>query len=137
MEQVTAMPEARKTHLTNRELEYFKSLLLQKREEAQEEMDSLQKSLSNLTDSNDASHSSNAHHMADIASDQETIQMYYRLIDRTRSYINQLNRALERIENKTYGICRATGKPIPKERLEVVPHTRYGVEAKLKGLDKM
>lgn len=137
MKQVTATPDTYKTPLTSRELDYFKSLLLQKREEAQEELESLQKSLSNLTDSGDANHSSNAHHMADIATDQESIQMYYRLMDRTRSYINQLNRALERIENKTYGICRATGKPIPKERLQVVPHTRYGVDAKLKGLDKM
>jgi len=74
--------------------------------------------------------------MADVATDEETIQMYYRLISRTESYIRQLDRALARIKNRTYGICRASGKPIPWQRLEAVPHTRYGIEAKLQGLDK-
>jgi RNA polymerase-binding transcription factor DksA len=56
------------------------------------------------------------------------------LLERTKKYIEQINEALARIENGTYGICLATGKPISKGRLEAVPHTRYSVAAKKKGL---
>jgi len=60
----------------------------------------------------------------------------YLQIERTREYIQHINEALERIEDKTYGICQATGKPISKGRLEAVPHTRYSIEAKNQGLVK-
>ncbi|WP_350356645.1 TraR/DksA family transcriptional regulator [Fodinibius salicampi] len=50
--------------------------------------------------------------------------------------INRLNEALQRIEDGTYGICKATGKPISKGRLEAVPHTRYSIEAKKQGKDE-
>jgi RNA polymerase-binding transcription factor DksA len=60
--------------------------------------------------------------------------MNYQLIERLREYILHINEALERIEKKTYGICLATGKPIARGRLEAVPHTRYSIEAKNKGL---
>lgn len=119
------------------ELEYFKSIIISKRNAAEEEMEILKGYLDNMIDSDDADSSSNAHHLADVASGEDSIHMYYTLIQRTRNYINQLNRALLRIENGTYGVCRATGKPIPKGRLEAVPHTRYGVDAKKKGLDKI
>ena len=119
------------------ELEYFKSIIISKRNEAEEEMSILKGYLNNMIESDDADSSSNAHHFADVASGEDSIHMYYTLIQRTRNYINQLNRALVRIENGTYGVCRATGKPIPKGRLEAVPHTRYGVDAKKKGLDKV
>lgn len=122
--------------MSQKELDYFKSLILGKRADAEEELDYLNETLSNMITADDDDQSSNAHHFADVATDESGIQMYYQLIQRTTTYINQLNRALERIENKTYGICRATGLPIPKGRLEAVPHTRYGMEAKMKGLDK-
>ena len=53
-----------------------------------------------------------------------------RLADRQRQFINHLRAALVRIDNKTYGVCRATGKLIPKERLRAVPHATLCVEAK-------
>ena len=53
-----------------------------------------------------------------------------RLAERQRQFINHLRAALVRIDNKTYGICRATGKLIPKERLRAVPHATLCVEAK-------
>lgn len=136
MTQVLEKTRPGKTHLSNEDLEYFRNLILNKRTEAEEELENLRDNLKNMQDADDSDQSSNAHHIADIGSDQEEIQMYYQLIERNRAFINQLNRALERIENKTYGICRATGKPIPKGRLEAVPHTRYGIEAKKMGLDK-
>ncbi len=54
-----------------------------------------------------------------------------RLASRQQKFIKDLEAALIRIENKTYGICKVTGKLIPKERLRVVPHTTMSVEAKL------
>jgi DnaK suppressor protein len=54
------------------------------------------------------------------------------LAARQKKFIEQLEAALVRIENKTYGICRETGKLIPKERLRAVPHTTLTMEAKLK-----
>ena len=54
------------------------------------------------------------------------------LAGRQKKFIEQLEAALVRIENKTYGICRSTGKLIPKERLRAVPHTTQSMEAKLK-----
>lgn len=124
------------TPLSDSELDYFKSLILRKRDETLREADDLQKSLDNMMDSDEADSSANAHHMADVASDEESIQMYYRLIGRARSYLKQLDKALDRIDNRTYGVCKVSGKPIPKGRLEAVPHTRYGIEVKLRGLDK-
>ena len=51
---------------------------------------------------------------------------------RKQKYVGYLDRALERIESKTYGICKVTGKSISKERLESVPHTEISIEANLK-----
>lgn len=51
---------------------------------------------------------------------------------RQKKYVEQLENALKRIENKTYGICRVTGKLIPRERLLAVPHTTQSIEAKMK-----
>lgn len=137
MAQVIEKTSTRKTHLTDDELNSFKKMLLNKRADVEEEIEYLRTNLENMIDADDNDQSSNAHHIADIGTDQAEIQMYYKLIERSSTYVNQLNRALERIENKTYGICRATGKPIPKGRLEAVPHTRYGIEAKRMGLDKI
>lgn len=124
------------TWFSEDELNYFKNLIVNKRTEAIEEMTLLEMNLREMRDADSDDASSTMHHMADVASDEQGIAMKYRLIERTRAFIKQLDRALERIENGTYGICRVTGKPIEKERLEFAPHTRYSMEAKLKGLDK-
>ena len=57
---------------------------------------------------------------------------YSQLASRQRKFIDHLENALIRIENKTYGICRETGKLIPKERLRLVPHATLSMEAKLR-----
>ncbi|MFA7138313.1 MAG: TraR/DksA C4-type zinc finger protein, partial [Bacteroidales bacterium] len=54
-----------------------------------------------------------------------------RLAARQQKFIQSLENALIRIQNKTYGICRETGKLIPKERLKVVPHATLSIEAKM------
>lgn len=129
-----AEPKDIKTPLSNEDLEHFKALLLEKREEAQEKLDTVWDDQTNLEEADDADYSSLTHHLGDVGSDVQEEEMHYQLIERLREYIQYINEALERIENKTYGICLATGKPISKERLEAVPHTRYSIEAKNKGL---
>jgi len=125
-----------KTILTPEELSHFEAIILRKREESQDELEYLQKQIEDIRSSDDDDASSLTHHMGDLGSKEESLDLTYRLIQRNRKYINELNRALVRIENGTYGICRATGEPIEKGRLEFAPHTRYTVEAKKKGLDK-
>lgn len=124
------------TTLSKNELDHFRQLLLKKRATAKEELDMLEKNVENLTDSDDADYSSLTHHLGDVGSDVEEENLNYQLIERTRKYIIELDDALDRINNGTYGICLATGKPISIGRLEAVPHTRYSIEAKRKGLAK-
>lgn len=125
-----------KTNLLPEELAYFEAIILRKREESQEELEYLQSQIEDIRSSDDDDASSLTHHMGDLGSKEESLDLTYRLIQRNRKYINELNRALVRIENGTYGICRATGEPIEKGRLEFAPHTRYSIEAKKSGLDK-
>lgn len=140
MERVLERPEItskkNESWFSDGEIDYFKNIILNKRKDAVEEMNFLEANLREMRDADNDDASSTMHHMADVASDEQGIAMKYRLIERTRAFVMQLDRALERIENGTYGICRVTGKPIEKERLEFAPHTRYSMEAKLKGLDK-
>ena len=124
------------TPFNEKELQYYKKLLLKNRTEAQEKLENIRRTQENLSDANDADYSSMAHHMGDVGSDEQEAEMNYLQIERTREYIQHINEALERIENKTYGICQATGKPIAIGRLEAVPHTRYSIEAKNQGLVK-
>jgi len=128
--------EELKTNLSPEELAHFEAIILRKREETQDELDYLQKQVEEIRSSDDDDASSLTHHMGDLGSREESLDLTYRLIQRNRKFINELNRALVRIENGTYGICRATGVPIEKERLEFAPHTRYSIAAKKSGLDK-
>jgi RNA polymerase-binding protein DksA len=125
-----------KTVLNENELAYFEALIIRKREEAQNELEYLLNSLEEQRSSEGDDASSIDHHMSDVGSIEESVDLTNRLIERNRKFIKELNRALERIENGTYGICRATGKPIERGRLEFAPHTRYSIAAKNSGLDK-
>ncbi|PSQ68313.1 MAG: molecular chaperone DnaK, partial [Bacteroidetes bacterium QH_1_61_8] len=69
-------------------------------------------------------------HMADAGTDAREREKLHLMIARQQKYVGYLDRALERIKNETYGICRVTGEPISKERLEAVPHTEISIEAK-------
>lgn len=134
--QVPGQTKVMKSVLSNDELSYFEGLIRQKIEDAKEELDYMLKSIDEMRASDDDDASSIAHHMGDLGSKEESMDLTYRLIERNKKFIRELNRALARIKNGTYGICRATGKPIEKGRLEFAPHTRYSIEAKQSGLDK-
>jgi len=125
-----------KTILNEAELAYFEALIINKKEDAQNELKYLLGSLEDIRSSDDDDASSVDHHMGDMGSIEESLDLTNRLIQRNIKFIKELDRALERINNGTYGICRATGKPIEKGRLEFAPHTRYSIAAKNSGLDK-
>ena len=113
------------------DLDFFKELILKKRKEALEEVECLRSQVvqDNRADLDEDSEYS--FHMADAASVAADREYIYRMIDRQERLIAYLDWALERIELKTYGICRVTGKPINRERLEAIPHTELSVEGKM------
>jgi len=117
---------------SDKDLEYFRQLILDKKQEAEQEIDRLQSRLTGTgTDQLDED-SGYALHIADSASVSTGRENIYILIDRQKKLIGYLDRALLRIDNKTYGICRVTGELIPKERLEAIPHTQLSIEGKMK-----
>ena len=61
-------------------------------------------------------------HMADAGSDQQSLEHAYSIINRESSFLNYLDLALQRIEDKTFGVCRQCNELISKERLNEVPH---------------
>jgi DnaK suppressor protein len=125
-----------KTVLNEAELAYFEALIKNKKEEAQQELEYLMGTLEDIRTADDNDSSSIDHHMSDMGSIEESLDLTNRLIERNIKFIRELDRALVRIENGTYGICRATGQPIETGRLEFAPHTRYSIAAKNSGLDK-
>jgi len=115
-----------------KDLEYFKQLLLQKREVALKNLDFLKNVvLESTTKEASGDHSSYSYHMADQGTDAMEREKAFMFAARDEKYVKQIDEALERIENGTYGICRVTGKLIPRERLEAVPTTTISVEAKI------
>jgi len=113
------------------ELEYFKQIIIKKRDEADNELNTLQNSLRESME-NASDESAYSFHMADAGTDAQEREKTYMLFNRTKKFIRYLDDALVRIENKTYGVCKVTGKKIAKGRLEAVPHTQLSIDAKLK-----
>jgi len=110
--------------LTQRELQKFKELLLAKRNESLDsvstmEVETLRRERSDL--------SSRPIHMADLGTDSYEQEFTLELMDSERKLIAEIDDALNRIEDGTYGICEVGGEPIPKQRLEAIPWARYCV----------
>lgn len=121
----------RKTPFSDEELEHFKELILQRRKAAVEDIERMRGQIEEASEQA-SDNTAYSFHMADAGTDAMEREKLYLMIARQQKYIGYLDRALERIENKTYGICKVTGEPISKERLEAVPHTEISIEAKLK-----
>lgn len=123
------MAEKEKTRYSDAELKEFRGIIEAKLEEAKNDLDLLNSSMS-LKDDNGTDDTSPTFKLiedgSDVLSREETAQ----LAARQEKFIKHLNDALIRIENKTYGICRVTGKLISKERLRIVPHATLSIEAK-------
>ena len=125
----TRSNHTKKSRLIANDIKRFKQMLLEKREEIlrnvnEFEDEALKKS--RLDASGDLS--SMPIHMADIGTDNYEQEFALGLMDSERKLLREIDDALVRIEQKTYGICEGTGKPIPKVRLEASPWARYCVE---------
>ena len=114
------------------DLKEFKNLILSKRKEVVAELDLSRKQADEARDNNsiNAIYSS---HMADASTDQEEMEKNYYWMDRDKKFIQYLNRALEMVEDGTFGICHTCGVLIGKERLEEVPHTSSCFDCKTSG----
>lgn len=118
-----------KTRYSDAELEEFRSIILHKLELAQRDYDAMKASLMN-TDCNGVDDTSPTFKVLEEGSNTMTKEETTRLAERQLKFIGDLKAALIRIENKTYGVCRVTGKLIPAERLRAVPHATLSIEAK-------
>jgi RNA polymerase-binding transcription factor DksA len=129
MKKSESQVEKTKNRYSDDELEEFKAIILKKLEKAQNDLKLLTES---YTISND-------HDISDTSPTFKVLEEGYQVFSkeenskfaaRQSKFIKALENALIRIENKTYGICRVTGKLIPKDRLRIVPHATLSIEAK-------
>ena len=123
---------AEKTRYSDAELEEFREIILEKLELAQRDYDLLKASLTG-SDENSTDDTSPTYKVLEEGANTLSKEETTRLAQRHLKFINNLKAALVRIENKTYGICRETGKLIPAERLRAVPHATLSIEAKNSG----
>ena len=119
-----------KVRYSDSELQEFKQLIEKKLEEAKQEY-ALQQQQINSANEHGTDDTASTFKMLEDGSETLAKEEAAQLAARQRKFIEQLENALLRIDNKTYGICRVTGKLIPKERLRAVPHTTQSIEAKL------
>ena len=120
---------AEKTTYTKDELAEFRQLILDKIECAQDDLSILRAATANDSD-NGTEDTSPTFKQFEEGSSTLSKEENIKLAERQAKFIRSLNNALIRIENKTYGICRITGKLIAKERLKLVPHATLSIEAK-------
>jgi len=120
-----------KVRYSDEELQEFKELILEKLAKAREDYAMLKGSV-NHSSSNDTEDTSPTFKVLEEGASALSKEESSQLAARQYKFIKNLEAALVRIENKTYGICRETGKLIPRERLKVVPHATLSIEAKNK-----
>jgi len=118
-----------KTRFSDKELQEFKDLINKKLSEAQEHYNLLVGSLSH-SDDHGTDDTGRTFNMMEDGSETLSREELAQLAARQKKFIINLSNALRRIENKTYGICRVTGKLINKQRLKLVPHATMSIEAK-------
>ena len=126
---MVALEEA-KVRYSSEELTEFAEIINQKLDNAKKELlyirDTLSKKQDNGTDNTKANHNVNEDGAETL--ERESLNQ---LAARQQKFVLNLENALQRIKNGTYGICISTGKLIPKERLKAVPHTQHSIEAKM------
>ncbi|MEY4991467.1 MAG: hypothetical protein RI948_333 [Bacteroidota bacterium] len=121
--------EKPKNRYSDADLEEFKALIQNKLKEAHEDFDLLKGSLSH-NDDHGTDDTGRTFNMMEDGSETLSREEVAQLAARQEKFIQSLNAALMRIENKTYGVCRVTGLLIPKERLRLVPHATMSIDAK-------
>ena len=120
---------AKKTTYTKNELKEFKKIILAKIKRAQDDLAVLRSATANDSD-NGTEDTSPTFKQFEEGSSTLSKEENIKLAERQAKFLRSLNNALIRIENKTYGVCRVTGKLIAKERLKLVPHATLSMEAK-------
>jgi RNA polymerase-binding transcription factor DksA len=120
-----------KVRYSDAELQEFKELILQKLETARQDYEELRAAITHSS-SNGVEDTSPTFKVLEEGASSLSKEESGQLAQRQYKFIQSLEAALIRIENKTYGVCRETGKLIPKERLMLVPHATLSVEAKNK-----
>ncbi len=118
-----------KTRYSDKELQEFKQLIIEKLDKAKKDFELLLSSVNN-TGGNDTEDTAPTFNVLEEGASALSKEEAGQLAMRQQKFIRSLEAALIRIENKTYGICRETGKLIPKERLLSVPHATLSIEAK-------
>lgn len=121
---------AEKTRYSDEELEEFRAIIMEKLELAQRDYDLLTQSIRG-TDGNNTDDTSPTYKVLEDGASTLSKEETGRLAQRQSKFIQGLQAALVRIQNKSYGICRVTGKLIPAERLRAVPHATLSIEAKM------
>lgn len=123
------MATTEKTRYSDEELEEFRNIINEKLTLAKRDYDQMMSTLMNK-DGNDVDDTSPTYKVLEEGSATQSKEELIQLASRQQKFIKGLEAALVRIENKTYGIDRITGKLIPKERLRAVPHATLSVESK-------
>ena len=118
-----------KNRYSDAELEEFKELILKKLKEAKDDYNLLIGSLSH-NDDHGTDDTGRTFNMMEDGSETLSREEVAQLAARQEKFIQNLQAALVRIENKTYGVCRVNGTLIPKERLRLVPHSTMSIDAK-------
>ncbi|MBK9146885.1 MAG: TraR/DksA family transcriptional regulator [Flavobacteriales bacterium] len=126
---VSTLESADKARYSDPELEEFREIIMKKLDEARKDYDLLKQTLAN-TDNNGTDDTSPSFKMIEDGSETLSREETAQLAARQEKFIKHLEDALLRIRNKTYGICRVTGRLISKERLRLVPHATLSIEAK-------
>ena len=118
-----------KTRYSDKELEEFKTVILKKIEKAEKDLELIKSAYTNdaTNGTDDTSPTFKGFEEGSSTLSKEDNAL---LAARQEKFLHNLHNALKRIENKTYGVCRATGKLIQKERLLLVPHATLSIEAK-------
>ena len=126
------MEATEKTRYSDEELEEFRTIINEKLTLAKRDYDQMMAVITNQ-DSNDVDDTSPTYKALEVGSATQSKEEIITMAARQQKFIQGLKAALVRIENKTYGIDRLTGKLIPKERLKAVPHATLSVESKMMG----
>ena len=123
------MAETEKTRYTDEDLVEFKQLIIEKLDKARKDYETLKASITN-SESNDTQDTSPTFKILEEGASTLSKEESSKLAQRQQKFISHLEAALLRVQNKTYGICRETGKLISKDRLRAVPHATLSIEAK-------
>ena len=119
-------PRKNEAGLNSRDLEHYRDLLLAKRRELVGDMSQMEREA--LRSSGGTNLSTLPLHMADMGTDNYEQEFTLGLVEKDRNLLREINTALAKIQNGTFGLCEGTGKPISKPRLEAQPWARYSIE---------